>query len=654
MAPRHEPLGATHPVSSPHPDDAVARDYATRGEAFGVEERLYRRGAERLSQVRLVAFAVAIVAAIMLGTDRGPQALTIAGMITGGLTYVAAAVRHGATRRRAAWAAVRRVVCEQGRLRVERNWNTLASALNDPSPRDHPYAADLDITGHASLARLLDVTSAGPGRATLMRWLMDPPPSIGELRERQHAVTELAPAVVWRETLTAHAWTIGSTRRSDVDRFLQWAEGSPWLSVRPVLLWAARVLPFVIVPTCVLALLGVLWSRGLVPPPGGMIESIAAVLLRGWWAPPLIAGIVVSALVHRTVSERINAALSHLGGLEAYGEMLAHVESSPLVSPRLAAIKARLGTGAGASRELNRLGTIVRIAETRYSPMAHGVLQLLTLWDIHVLAALERWQRASGAHARDWLAALGDAEALSALATLAHDNPTWTMPQLVDGSAARIDGRALGHPLLPSRTRVSNDITVGPPGTFVLITGSNMSGKSTLLRAIGTNVVLAQAGGPVCASELRLAVVDVWTSIRIDDSLEAGVSLFMAELRRLKRIVDAARDPGRDRPLLYLLDEILHGTNTAERRIAARRVVNYLVRARAIGAVTTHDLTLAEDPVLDAAAHRVHFTERFETHDGVTSMTFDYRLRPGLATSANALKLLAMIGLGDESEAPPA
>jgi len=147
---------------------------------------------------------------------------------------------------------------------------------------------------------------------------------------------------------------------------------------------------------------------------------------------------------------------------------------------------------------------------------------------------------------------------------------------------------------------------------------------------------------------MQLTVVDLWTSIRIDDSLEAGVSLFMAELRRLKRIVDAARDPRRARALLYLLDEILHGTNTAERRIAARRVITYLVRAGAIGAVTTHDLTLAEDPVLDAAARRVHFTERFETHDGVTSMTFDYLLRPGLATSANALKLLAMIGLGDD------
>jgi DNA mismatch repair ATPase MutS len=316
----------------------------------------------------------------------------------------------------------------------------------------------------------------------------------------------------------------------------------------------------------------------------------------------------------------------------------------------MAGVRQRLATGRGAAGELKRLGAIVRLAEARYSPMAHFALQLLGLWDFHVLAALERWQRSSGSHARDWLAALGEAEALSALGTLAHDNPGWVMPELVDGPA-RIEAQALGHPLLASRSRVTNDVTVGPPGTFVLVTGSNMSGKSTLLRAIGTNVVLAQAGGPVCAASMRLTPVDIWTSIRIDDSLEAGVSLFMAELKRLKRIVDAARAPDRPRPLLYLLDEMLHGTNTAERRIAARRVLNYLVQAGAIGAVTTHDLTLAEDASLDAAAHRVHFTEQFSQRDGTMTMTFDYRLRPGLATSANALKLLAMIGLGEEPAA---
>ena len=570
--------------------------------------------------------------------------MLVVALVAGVIGYLVAARRHAVLRRRANWARVRRVVCEQGSFRVERDWSAIALTL-DERLSDHPYGHDLDVTGHALLTRLLDVTSAGPGRRTLSAWLLDTVPPVGELRARQEAVRELAPAVEWRETLTAHAWSASVARRGDVDRFLAWAEQAPWLLDRPAVVWASRILPFIMVPVIGLAGMSVLWSTGLVPRPSDAVVSFAG-LFAGWWTIPLGASVLLSVYARKALLERINAAIAHLSGLSAYAEMLGHVGSATFTAPRMAGIRDRLATGRGAAQELMRLGSIVRLAEARYSPMAHFALQLLGLWDFHVLAALERWQRTSGAHARDWLAALGEAEALSALGTLWYDNPDWVMPEVVDG-APRIDARALGHPLLAARSRVSNDIAVGPPGTFVLVTGSNMSGKSTLLRAIGTNVVLAQAGGPVCAASMQLTPVDIWTSIRIDDSLEAGVSLFMAELKRLKRIVDAARDPARPRPLLYLLDEMLHGTNTAERRIAARRVLRHLVEAGAIGAVTTHDLTLAEDPSLDSAAQRVHFTEQFVQREGAMTMTFDYRLRPGLATSANALKLLAMIGLGE-------
>ncbi|HUQ80567.1 MAG TPA: hypothetical protein VM076_05510 [Gemmatimonadaceae bacterium] len=625
------------------PSGAVAADYTARGATFAAAQRVERARAERISQLRLLAFAVAAAAIIALLAGRGPRWLVAVGAVAGVVAYVAAARRHSRLRRAAAWAGVRRVVCEQGRFRVERKWDALLSPVTEMPPSDHAFGADLDIGGRASLARLLDVTSAGPGRRTALSWLLGSAPSTDEIRARQDAVRELAPATEWRETLTAHAWSAAVTRRSDVDRFLTWAEQAPWLIDRWGILWASRVLPFVIVPMVVLALLNVMWTRGVIAAPMGWMARVAAVF-AAWWTVPVGASVLLSFIARRPLLERIQAAISHLGGLTAYAEMLAHVEAAPFKSPRMAGVRQRLGTGRGAAGELTRLGAIVRLAEARYSPMAHFALQLLGLWDFHVLAALERWQRTSGAHARDWLAALGEAEALSAFATLAYDNPDWVMPELVEGDA-RVEARALGHPLLSAHARVSNDVTVGPPGTFLLVTGSNMSGKSTLLRAIGTNVVLAQAGGPVCAAALRLTPVDVWTSIRIDDSLEAGVSLFMAELKRLKRIVDAARDESRTRPLLYLLDEMLHGTNTAERQIAARRVLGYLVEARAIGAVTTHDLTLAEHASLDRAAQRVHFTEQFAEREGAMTMTFDYRLRPGLATSANALKLLAMIGL---------
>jgi DNA mismatch repair ATPase MutS len=190
-------------------------------------------------------------------------------------------------------------------------------------------------------------------------------------------------------------------------------------------------------------------------------------------------------------------------------------------------------------------------------------------------------------------------------------------------------------------------VQVGPPGTFLLVTGSNMSGKSTLLRALATNCVLGAAGGPVCASELRLPDVALHTTIRVEDSLEEGISLFMAELLALSRIVEAARAThGRGRPVLYLLDEVLQGTNSGDRRVAARTVLRHLLGAGAIGAVTTHDLSLAAAPDLEARAVPVHFTETAVSTPAGPRLSFDYRLRPGLATTRNALLLLEMVGLG--------
>jgi DNA mismatch repair ATPase MutS len=251
------------------------------------------------------------------------------------------------------------------------------------------------------------------------------------------------------------------------------------------------------------------------------------------------------------------------------------------------------------------------------------------------------------------MAAAGELDALSAFAHVRQDNPNWCFPVHPAGDGAPIELRAaaLGHPLIPDDRRVANDVVVGPPGTVLLITGSNMSGKSTLLRAIGLNTVLAQAGAPACAAQMSMPAADLEASLRVQDSLEHGLSYFMAALARLKGILERARR-GKDadhqhdgRVVLYLLDEILQGTNTAERAVAVRGVARHLLDAGAIGVMTTHDLGLAGEPPLDTAARLVHFTEILDEHG---HMTFDYRLRPGLATSRNALRLMQLIGMNLE------
>ncbi len=443
------------------------------------------------------------------------------------------------------------------------------------------------------------------------------------IRERQGAVGELAPLLDWRQELALRGRRAGE-ERPDPAPFLRWAEGAPWLAHRRGLVWAARGSAVLLVVTAVLDGFGVLG-----PP---------------LWIAFLFSNLVISQLWGRGASEPIATAASQHNALVSYAGLLAHLDSHHPEAPLLSGLHDLLVVERHPAHEQVR--RLHRLTAWAVPPGSIGYLplQALVCWDVHVLDALERWREHSGRHVRGWLETIGEVEALAALAGLAHDEPGWVFPA-IDDEATRFEASALGHPLLADGVRVVNDVEVGPPGTFLLVTGSNMSGKSTLLRAIGVNIVLAGAGAPVCASSLRMPPVSLWTSVRVQDSLERGVSFFMAELLRLKQIVDAARDvqPGEPR-LLYLLDEILQGTNTAERQIAARRIIRGLIDYGAIGAVSTHDLTLADGPELSGVARLVHFRDTVADTDEGPSMGFDYTLRPGLATSTNALRLMELVG----------
>ena len=538
-----------------------------------------------------------------------------------------------ALHRRAREAQARaRALCElnrRGVARCRRDWSALPPAREAIAP-SHPYAADLDVAGSsASLYRLIDVVTGATGRPVLLRWLLDRPPETAQLVSRQAAVSELAKSVDVREELALLGRHSRETSGDQFEKFLTWAEGDTIVARRTGLLWGSRVIPVLTLATTVLALLG-----------------------RLPWSVPFVcvlSGLLVLGIHRATLSAGLTSVLANATGLRGQRRMFERLASSRFTSSYLLELRDRTRGGADALASLERTMALI---EGRGS-LIHTIANAIVLWDVHAAWRLDRWRDRHGRGLRACLTALGEVEAVAALGTLAHDNPSWTFPTF-DANARALTATALGHPLLPATIRVENDVTVGPPGSLLLVTGSNMSGKSTLLRSIGLNVVLAQAGAPVCAARLTLPPLELRTSIRLADSLERGVSLFMAELERLKEIVDAARVPSRDRLLLYLLDEILHGTNSAERLIAARAVLGHLVHAGAIGAVTTHDLTLAADGELATASRAVHFTELVS--NGATDgprMTFDYRLRPGLATSTNALKLLALVGLGDAAPNPP-
>lgn len=603
-----------------------AEVYAARQDRFAREYAALHARWNLVANLRLLAFVMAAGCGIWAVRAR---ALPLGGAallaFVGFLVLVRHHARLGAARQRAEAA---RAVNEEAVWRLRRDWTRLPPRAAADAPPGHPYAHDLDLLGRASLWHLLGTDATPMGAATLRAWLLAPA-APATIRARQAGVAELAGALDLRDALQVQG-RLAAGPSPDPEPFLRWAEGEPWLTRRPALLWMARLLPLAVWATLAL------WLTGIVTFP--------------LWLVALFSVEIVWQSFGRRAVRLLTSVTAQEGAFRHYAGSFGVLDGASFAAPVLAALQTDLAAGGhSAYQQMRRLERIARFVIPP-SAMAHGVLQRLFLWDFQVLAALGGWQATAGGRTRRWLAALGEVEALAALAGLAHAQPAWAFPA-IEEEARALDATALGHPLLPDETRVANDVLVGPPGRFLLVTGSNMSGKSTLLRALGVNAVLAGAGGPVCAAALRMPPVDLWTSMRIQDSLAQGVSYYLAELQRLKAIVDAARrDGGGDgRILLYLLDEMLQGTNTAERQIAARRIIGHLVRQGAIGAVSTHDLHLADTPAMAEAARPVHFTEHFVDGPDGPAMTFDYRLRPGVATSTNALRLMAIIGL-DVSE----
>ncbi len=606
--------------------DTPANIYSARHDVFAHQRDEYQRQrmlAANLTVLLFFAPAVFIVFAI------GAQSMLL--LIPAALVWVACGyffVRQGRLDARYRRFKTLAEINDEGLRRLERDWP--AMPLREPPEPPAPipaFAGDLDLLGHASLQHLLNTANTPAAQQRLTEWLLAPT-APEEIRGRQEAVAELAEIVDFRDELTLFGRLSGMSPVA-YHRFLEWAEQEPWLSKRPALIWISRILPVLTVG------LGVLNLAGIVRLP--------------LWLLALAASIIFTASSGKQIEELIDQVSDRQAVFQPYEGIFTQVAQQPFAAERLRQVQRDLAAEQlNADEQMRRLGRILQFGDLRLS-MFFPIIQAFLLWNFHTLWLLEGWQQTAGRRVRVWLETLSELEALSALATLAADNPTWAFPEIIAKSADEpaITARTLGHPLLPPAVCVGNDVTIGPVGRFLFVTGSNMSGKSTLLRAIGVNVVLAQAGGPVCAEEMRLMPLTLATSIRVQDSLEYGVSYFMAELRRLREVVEIAHTTAAtgEREALFLLDEILHGTNTSERQIAARQIIRTLLRYGATGAVSTHDLSVSETPDLTAARDAVHFTETFTRGPTGPAMSFDYHLRSGVATSTNALKLMEMVGL---------
>jgi ABC-type multidrug transport system fused ATPase/permease subunit len=575
----------------------------------------------RARTIGTVRLAVAVLAvAIVIARVWGPLGewawWAVAACVAGFIALVAAHARvHEAAER--AKAALR--FHERGLARLDDQWRAFTNDGARFAREDHPYADDLDIFGPASLFQRIDATETRFGELRLEAWLSaaSEPVDLEAIRARQAAVKDLAPRSLFREQLSAEGV---AEEKPDPSPFLAWAEGAAPFEAASRWKMIALALPALVV--------------------AGACAAEFTPVSRWAWFIPFALERLVAVMTARHVGGIVEAVSSKQRAFARFGAMLATIEREPFESPRLRALQAKLrASGADATREMARLERLLSFLDARNNEVWRFIIGPVLLWDLNCAIALEAWRTRAGKHARAWLEVIGEVEALASFAGLAFERPEHTFPEIA--AEPRFEAVALGHPLIDAKKRVDNDVALHGPGAVLVITGSNMSGKSTLLRAIGVNAVLALAGGPVCAKRLTLGPLRLASSMRVRDSLSEGVSRFYAEVRKLKAVMERAR-ASRIPATLFLLDEVLHGTNSRERLIGARAIVRELVACGAMGGVSTHDLALGDlETELPGSAINVHFEEQVEGD----KMTFDHKLRSGVVQSSNALRIMKMVGI---------
>jgi hypothetical protein len=502
---------------------------------------------------------------------------------------------------------------ERGLARLEDRW----PGTGEPGGRfrddRHLYANDLDIFGRGSLFELLSLARTRAGEETLAEWLTRPA-APDEVAARRDAVTELTPALDLREALSL----AGSDVAAGVDSsgLVTWAEAGAVLSGS--------------------------WRR---PAAALLTAGAIGATVYGWATDQygyLIAVLFAEALFYipqrRSIQRALHGADAPARDLDVLAHVLGRLERERFTTARLNELRGRLDTdGIAAWLAIARLHRLMELHDWQHNQFFAPIAAAF-LWGTHLALAIEAWRRAHGSHVRTWLNTVGEFEALSSLSAYRFEHPDDVWPEIVEGTAT-FDGSAVGHPLLPAARTVRNDIHLSGDTRLLVVSGSNMSGKSTLLRTVGINAVLALAGAPVRATGLQLTPLAVGATLRIQDSLQEGRSRFYAEITRIRELADTARGSV---PLLFLLDELFHGTNSHDRLVGATGVLRSLLDRGAIGLITTHDLALtAIATELAPRAANVHFEDRFDEGE----IHFDYRMRPGPVTRSNALALMRSVGL---------
>lgn len=585
-----------------------------------------RRLSERFTGWRFTVFVVGLLASIIIHKVGWPQLGNgaLAGFF---ILFLILAWHHNKLEDRLHRLRRWQLIKEAHVARIRLDWADIPQR-QAAVPERHGYAKDLDLAGPHSLLHLIDHTISSQGQERLTSWLLDQSPQPAQWSARQTLIRELTPLTLLRDRLTLEAQTV---EEADID-------GRRLLAVLQTRVDNTGLVPMLVTET----LLAIL-TAGL----------LLADLLQGignYW----MLSFGLYAFLFLSVRSRSEEIFDHAQSLHRQLERLSAVlgymeRRSYRSSPQLAELcRPLLKEHSSPSASLKQAASIMNRLSVRAHPLVHYLINAIVPWDLAHTYRLQQLQDRIAAIAPLWFETLAELDAAASLATFAYLHPDYPWPSLYqsdgpslsNGDRPILDAQNLAHPLIPATVRIGNDILLQGRGRLFLVTGSNMSGKSTFLRTIGINTCLAQAGGPVCAESFRWSLVRIGSCIRIDDSLDGGLSFFYAEVKRLKTILDSTQDAQRP-PVLWLIDEVFKGTNNRERLIGGRALIATLARGNGFGLVTTHDLELAELERQLPSVTNVHFQETVA--EG--ALHFDYRLRPGPCPTTNALRIMALEGL---------
>lgn len=533
------------------------------------------------------------------------------------IIFIYLIIKHDKEINKKNYSVAMKTVNERALKRLTGEWKEFQEDGSEFRDATHSYSEDLDIFGKGSLFQWINSTRTFIGKESLKNRLIKPLKTASNITRTQQALQELAANLEWRQLFEAEGLVV-SDNCNDPKELYEWAKDRNELYSKLWLIILVRIIPAI-----TLCLIGLYFFTSLI--------SLRVVFLM------LTLNLAILFIDSKKRGAAFNSIYKYKNSITIYSKLIELIENKDFHSEYLKELKGNLSAlqGLNAVKAIKELSNIYDKVSDRRN-LIFFIINILFLWDYQSMIAFEKWRVNSGKNLEKWLQAVGEFEALISISSIIHDNPAWTMP-LISEKDFIVKAENLGHPLLGEK-RVCNDITIDREKNILIITGSNMSGKSTFLRTVGINLVLSYIGASVCAKDFQCSIMNLFTCMRTSDNLENSISSFYAEILRIKMIVKGAKE---EEKVFFLLDELFKGTNSADRHEGAKALIKQLGKQGATGMISTHDLELCDLEKEYSKIRNYHFKEYYINDE----LKFDYKIRKGPSTTRNALYLIKLAGI---------